>query len=662
MIRTIWRSIKRLLARALRKRRSPQGPMAELILHGISNSEYTAPSLQLLAKLAQGDERVQVETLLILRFVERAELTEWIRKFERFLHAAVSKQTLLEQQQLRRSTGHLSRVAKRSRRELMAAKVEKMQSQAAQTSSEDNRPQPTKKDTETWVQRGDQLTSREDYRAAIACYDRALTIQPDDHEVWCSRGSAFHALRNYEAAIENYDCALAIKFNYGDAWFYRGIALRDLGYYEAGIINYDCALATNLKDDSSIFHWRTRSEALWDLGYYEAAVANYDCAIAINKDSSLLDNIWMDRGVALNNLGDYEAAIASYDRVIASYDRVIAFVPESPDDYGAWYYRAGALNNLGDYEAAIASCDRALARRSNFHQAWELRGIAAGNSNGQLKSLVAFSLPPEMQNLDLDKRGYEGRLASVQEGFSYFPEENYERAFLHIYLGNAHRDQARRSASPRFLWWKAATSYKNALQILTPDRSPLSYLDVLEDLISVLLRLEETDEALALQRDGSDLLMRLLSSTLPRQEEQSLPFKQLIFDQVSVDVMVQAESPIEALQLAEHGKNTYLQWMLEIDNPPEVTYTEIQEWLPPTTALVYWHLSPSALTTFVILPGYDRPKTTPPPISISAPYAATLDTDKPDQRPTTLDLLREWQIRGFKLLETRAKNRFTQEV
>ena len=27
-----------------------------------------------------------------------------------------------------------------------------------------------------------------------------------------------------------------------------------------------------------------------------------------------------------------------------------------------------------------------------------------------------------------------------------------------------------------------------------------------------------------------------------------------------------------------------------------------------------------------------------------------------------LDLLREWQIRGFKLLETRAKNRFTQEV
>ena len=28
----------------------------------------------------------------------------------------------------------------------------------------------------------------------------------------------------------------------------------------------------------------------------------------------------------------------------------------------------------------------------------------------------------------------------------------------------------------------------------------------------------------------------------------------------------------------------------------------------------------------------------------------------------SLDLLREWQIRGFKLLETRAKNRFTQEV
>ena len=33
-----------------------------------------------------------------------------------------------------------------------------------------------------------------------------------------------------------------------------------------------------------------------------------------------------------------------------------------------------------------------------------------------------------------------------------------------------------------------------------------------------------------------------------------------------------------------------------------------------------------------------------------------------DRFPEGLDLLREWQIRGFKLLETRAKNRFTQEV
>ncbi|MBD3558068.1 CHAT domain-containing protein, partial [Planktothrix sp. FACHB-1355] len=67
---------------------------------------------------------------------------------------------------------------------------------------------------------------------------------------------------------------------------------------------------------------------------------------------------------------------------------------------------------------------------------------------------------------------------------------------------------------------------------------------------------------------------------------------------------------IEALETAEAGKNACLSWLLyaysdEIASP---NYAEIQQLLQPTTAIVYWHLSPAALTTFIIKHG-ETPQT-----------------------------------------------------
>ncbi len=160
----------------------------------------------------------------------------------------------------------------------------------------------------------------------------------------------------------------------------------------------------------------------------------------------------------------------------------------------------------------------------------------------------------------------------------------------------------------------------------------------MQDLISVLYTLGETDEAKALNRDGNDLIRQLLSDPkCSPKRQRSLQSKQSTFDQISVDLAIQARNKIEALKIAEHGKNTCLRWMLNINEPPPVTYHQIQHWLPPATALLYWHLSPSALTTFVILPGHDEPIVVPAPIHES--------NDRPDifnQLITWETWLEEW--------------------
>jgi hypothetical protein len=241
-----------------------------------------------------------------------------------------------------------------------------------------------------------------------------------------------------------------------------------------------------------------------------------------------------------------------------------------------------------------------------------------------------------MQNPNLDKRGYEGRLASIHEGFKYVAEGTEGWGLLHSYIGDAHRAQARGIESPRFLWRKASACYKTALQILTPEHFPEHHLTVLEKLIAVLYLLQETDEVKFLQREGSTLIERLQSDPKCSPKRQKiLQAKQATFTQISVDLALELRDKIEAFTLAEHGKNTCLRWMLAIDQPPPIIYDQVQSWIPRTTAMLYWHISPNRLTTFVILPN------TYEPIVVPAPF--NLTPDAPEDRSPALSQIIAWE-------------------
>jgi hypothetical protein len=101
---------------------------------------------------------------------------------------------------------------------------------------------------------------------------------------------------------------------------------------------------------------------------------------------------------------------------------------------------------------------------------------------------------------------------------------------------------------------------------------------------------------------------------------------------LSVDLTFQSGDISGALTLAETGKNTCLRWLLGYNQLPSVNYSQIQRLLTPTTAAIYWHLSPSALTTFIILP------------NAAAPIVVENNTTEPnDQRPASLLQLLEWE-------------------
>jgi tetratricopeptide (TPR) repeat protein len=173
------------------------------------------------------------------------------------------------------------------------------------------------------------------------------------------------------------------------------------------------------------------------------------------------------------------------EEAIASYDKALQI---KPDDHEAWLNRGAALRDLGQLEEAIASYDKALQFKPEFYEAWCNRGVAVGNSVSS-DQLLASRSSIARQNSALNQRGYDGALASYQEGLKYCHQETHPEGWgsLHHSIGTAHYLRGRNDSRPRPYWQTAINSYEKALITLTKDDFPELHLEVLQDYIKPLL-------------------------------------------------------------------------------------------------------------------------------------------------------------------------------
>ncbi|WP_293125504.1 tetratricopeptide repeat protein [Microcoleus sp. bin38.metabat.b11b12b14.051] len=652
MFDKIWQFLKQLFQRIFPKNRpstkivppqTPHQPPTQ------TDAEFEAKLMELLEGVNAGWGSGDVKGFFIAKGLRDTELADWLRRFgERLL--AIDRETTQEgghddtasteslQELARRLEllggicgGELGEVAGNVGREILVkfpiSPVGKVEGKGEVDG-----------EAEVWKKLGDEQDDLGKYEEALAFYDKALEFKPDYHQAWYNRGIALRNLGRFEEAIASFDKALEFKPDYHQAWNNRGIALGNLGNFEEAIASYDKAL--EIKPD---FHevWYNRGIALGNLGNFEEAIASYDKALAIKPDKY---NTWNNRGNVLRKLGKYEEAIAScdkalqikpdfheawysrgyalanfgkYDEAIASYDKALAI---QPDKYKAWNSRGIILcDNLGKFEEAIASFDKALEIKPDDHEAWYNRGIAVRNASTynhfiyemlQLKFPTSPPVTRTLSNPNLNQRGYEGKIFTLEAGLEYCQQKTHPEGYgkLHKALGNAHYDRGKLNY-PNTYWNKAATSYKAALKTLTKEAFLKLHLEVLQTIIKTLVSLKEFEKANKLQRDATDLLQRLLTDKNYSQlNEQQLTDKLVRFEQLTVNILIQSGKLTEALETAEQDKNICLSWLLNALPIPDyqeeteatVTHPQIQQLLNPTTSAIYWHLSDAALTTFII--------------------------------------------------------------
>ena len=192
---------------------------------------------------------------------------------------------------------------------------------------------------------GNALKSLMQLDAALAGYDKAISLKPDYAEAYSNRGVTLKGLKQFEAAVASYDMAIALKPNYFEAYANRGNALRELKQLDAAVASYDkaIALSPNLPEAYS-----NRGIALQELKQLEAAVANYDTAIALKPDYA----------EAYSNLGNTLTDLMQLDAAIASYEKAITLKPDYEYLFGTRLHTKMLLCDWQNFELNISDLSR----------------------------------------------------------------------------------------------------------------------------------------------------------------------------------------------------------------------------------------------------------------------------------------------------------------
>jgi tetratricopeptide (TPR) repeat protein len=209
---------------------------------------------------------------------------------------------------------------------------------------------------------------------ALACFDRAIQLNPHHAETYINRGFVLQSLQRFAEAESSFDHALTLKPDNADAFISLGIALQESGQLQRAIASYDQALI--LKPDSALVY-NNRGNALAALKLYEAALQSYAQAIALQPQNPEAYN---NRGIVLKDLKQHQQALADYDVAIAL----------NPDYAEAYNNRSVALRHLKQFDAALESIEQSIRLNPEFAEAYNNRGNVLKEIQLYTEALISF--------------------------------------------------------------------------------------------------------------------------------------------------------------------------------------------------------------------------------------------------------------------------------
>ena len=147
-----------------------------------------------------------------------------------------------------------------------------------------------------------------DYYGAIADYNKAIELNPNDASAYYNRGISKDDLEDYYGAIADYNKAIELNPNDASAYYNRGISKRKLEDYYRAIADYNKAIELNPNYTNAYINRGVSKRKLKD---YKGAIADYTKAIELDPDYALT---YSNRGISKENLGDLTGACSDWKK------------------------------------------------------------------------------------------------------------------------------------------------------------------------------------------------------------------------------------------------------------------------------------------------------------------------------------------------------------
>jgi tetratricopeptide (TPR) repeat protein len=104
---------------------------------------------------------------------------------------------------------------------------------------------------------------------AIADYDEAIRLNPEDADAYSNRGNAYFHKGDFDRAITDYDEAIRLNPEFADAYHNRGSAYFHKGDSDRAIADYDEAIRLNPEDADA---YSNRGNAYFHKGDFDRAI------------------------------------------------------------------------------------------------------------------------------------------------------------------------------------------------------------------------------------------------------------------------------------------------------------------------------------------------------------------------------------------------------
>lgn len=210
----------------------------------------------------------------------------------------------------------------------------------------------------SWLNKGIILNECNRHSEAIICFDNAIRIDPLFPKAWYSKGNALYRLCKYQEAIVCYDKVLEIDSKFIEALYNKGLILSKLIKHHEALVCYDRILEINPRHTEA---WFNKGMSLSKIDEYDESLRCIDITLQLNPRQT---EAWFLKGCSFGDKGKYEEAIACYDRALEI----------DPKYFGAWYNKGFALLNLGMHQDTITCYNKVLEIEPQNAVAWHNKG------------------------------------------------------------------------------------------------------------------------------------------------------------------------------------------------------------------------------------------------------------------------------------------------